>query len=148
MNILFVCTGNTCRSCMAEAIANNLSLDSGIDIKFSSAGIYAVKGQVASSNASKVMKEMGIDLSNHIATPVTQDIVEETDLVLTVTKAHKSMVISHFEGSREKTFTLMEYIGEDGDVADPISGDIEVYRNCAAQLRSAVEKLLLILKES
>jgi protein-tyrosine-phosphatase len=148
MNILFVCTGNTCRSCMAEALANNLISESALEVKFSSAGIYAVKGQGASLNAAKIMSERGIDLSFHIASPVTEELIMGADLILTLTTAQKNLIIDNYANAYEKTFTLLEYVGETGDISDPFGGDINIYRNCANSIESSIEKLLLILKES
>jgi protein-tyrosine-phosphatase len=135
---------------MAEAIANNLisNYDSTLKLEFSSAGIYAVKGQSASLNAAKIVEELGLDLSYHIATPISEELLEESDLILTLTEAHKHLIISHFPKSKDKTHTLLGYVGESGDIEDPFGGDIGVYRNCAIQIKESIEKLLLIIKES
>lgn len=147
MNILFVCTGNTCRSCMAEAVANNLKSDTTIGVEFSSAGIYAVKGQSASLNATKIMEEMGLDLTHHIAIPISEELLKEADLILTLTEAHKVLVLSNYPNAKDKTFTILQYVGETGDIEDPFGGDISVYRKCGADIKNTIEKLLIILKE-
>lgn len=142
MKLLFVCTGNTCRSCMAEAIAKSEAEKLNLDIEISSAGVHAFKGDSASKNAVIVMQEMGIDLSCHIARPVTDEIIEDNDLILTMTKSHKDMLISIFPSSKGKVFTIMEYAGLDGDVVDPFGGDVEIYRNCAKQLKYLIDRIL------
>ncbi|QCX33383.1 low molecular weight protein arginine phosphatase [Caloramator sp. E03] len=142
MKLLFVCTGNTCRSCMAEAIAKSEAEKLNIDIEISSAGVHAFKGDGASKNAVIVMQEMGIDLSCHIARPVTKQIIEDSDLILTMTNSHKDMLLSIFPSSEGKVFTIMEYAGLDGDVVDPFGGDVEIYRNCAKQLKYLIDRIL------
>ena len=135
MNILFVCTGNTCRSPMAAAIMEKIAVENDIDILIESAGIFAQIGDRASNEAIQALDEMGIDLKFHRSKPVSDDLVEKSDLILTMTTAHKKIL----EGlGTDKVFSIMEYIGKDGDIADPFGGDIEEYRETAQQIYDAL----------
>lgn len=131
MNILFVCSGNTCRSAMAAAIMNKIAMDNDMDIFIQSAGLFAETGAPASDNAVTALKRYGIDLSNHRAKQVTEELLRQCDLVLTMTAAHKS-VLAPVLG--DKVFTLAEYSGASGDVADPYGSDLEEYEAAAAKL--------------
>lgn len=107
MKILFVCTGNTCRSPMAEALVQQKAPD----IEVQSAGIYAGGNERANENAMKALKEIGISL-NHISQPVTKHLLDWADLVLTMTTGHKQTLILQHPNYQDKYFTLKEYASE------------------------------------
>ncbi|MFK4998783.1 low molecular weight protein arginine phosphatase [Bacillus sp. N9] len=128
MNILFICTGNTCRSPMAEAIYNHLTPDSA---SAKSAGVFAMEGANAASHSIAVLEENGIAI-NHTSKNVSETDLTWADLILTMTNAHKELLIGQFPIMAHKVFTLKEYAnqtnGENVDVFDPYGGDMDVYR--------------------
>lgn len=146
--ILFVCTGNTCRSSMAEALARHWAQKKGLadTFRFKSAGTWALEGVGASPQAIEALAEAGIDLRGHQSRPVTGELLEEAHLILTMTRRHKEELASFYPEVRDKLYTLYEYAGSEADrhreVADPIGGSLEVYKECAAELEALIEKAL------
>ena len=144
MNILFVCTGNTCRSAMAAAIMDKLAQKRRLDIRIESAGIFASSGESASKNAIEALKKYDIDLSYHRSKPVTDDLIKQCDLILTMTTSHKQ-VLEPVAG--DKTFTLSEYVGAAGDISDPYGGNLEIYEKTAGELYELLNTLADKLSE-
>ncbi|WP_026477361.1 low molecular weight protein arginine phosphatase [Alkaliphilus transvaalensis] len=144
--ILLVCTGNTCRSSMAEALLKRLleeRTDHLKDIFVSSAGTYAVEGDRASSHAIIVMEERGLSLEEHRSSPLSQDLLEEADLVLTMTIGHKRAILQVVPYMEDKVYTLKEYIGDNSlDITDPYGQSLEIYRKCSDEIYQCLSKLL------
>ncbi len=135
MNILFVCTGNTCRSPMAAAIMNKIAKENEMDIKASSAGIFAEEGSGASENAVRAMRLYEISLKDHKATQLTEKMINEADIVLTMTEGQKLMIEGY---APEKIFSLYEFLSSEGDIADPYGGDLDEYNETAQEIYDAL----------
>ena len=147
--VLFVCTGNTCRSPMAEALFNHLANKKGLgSVRAVSAGLAAIQGDKATPQAIEVMKRRGIDLSGHRARNVDASLVEEADLILTMTDRHKSILGSMYPRAASKIHVLKEYAeggavkGELAQILDPFGQPVEEYESCARQLEDALAKLI------
>ncbi|MEH7222181.1 low molecular weight protein arginine phosphatase [Bacillus sp. JJ1566] len=142
IHVLFVCTGNTCRSPMAEAI---LRKRCGENIEVKSAGIFAGEGTPASPNTAQVLQEKGMECQ-HSSSLLTQDLIEWATCILTMTSHHKQAILYSFPQSGDKVFTLKEYVDGSGDVSDPFGGPIEIYRETYAELEPLIEQVLSKLK--
>lgn len=145
MNIYFICTGNTCRSPMAEAILRSKNVQ-GVQVK--SAGIYALEGGGISENAKAVLEHDQINFE-HMTSQVKLQDIEWADLILTMTWAHKNMILHTFPNALNKTFTLKEYVTPYGskDVSDPFGGDIATYKQTYLELNRLIDELIVKLSE-
>ena len=145
--MLFVCTGNTCRSPMAEAIFRSLFSQRlgctegelrrhGYDIL--SAGIAAAGGVPASQEAVDLLRDQGIDLSDHLSRQVTSEILSECDHVYAMTRSQLNVL----EEARPDLTGRMQLVTQNGqDVSDPIGGGAHVYQECANQLTEAIIRI-------
>lgn len=184
-HILFVCTGNTCRSPMAEGLMRKLAAERGIEVEVRSAGVAATTGMPISHHAEAVLRDHDVRGPEH-STQLNADLIGWADLVLTLTRGHKQHVIQVFPDSVHKTYTLKEYVEDDEqvmndlqeldslfatlemkralgqeisadereraieirqripsfDISDPFGGSRDDYNVAAAEIRTALDRLL------
>lgn len=139
MNVIFVCTGNTCRSPMAEGFFKTICADSGtFDVR--SRGIHAADGMSASEYSVIAASELGSDIKDHASHQITQADVSWADFIFTMTSSHASALKSAFPEFANKIFSIGEFVGST-DVSDPYGGDLGTYRECAQKIKAAVQKI-------
>lgn len=186
MRILFVCTGNTCRSPMAEGMFRQMAKEAGLQVEVRSAGIAATPGMSISHHAEAVLRDSQIE-DKLTSKPLSPELAEWADLILALTQSHKRQIMYAFPSAADKTFVLKEYVqdaaefqeldgllaekallaaiggkfsGEDQqriielaqqmpsfDISDPFGGTREDYDRTAAEIRSALARLLDKLKD-
>ena len=130
--ILFLCTGNTCRSPMAAAMARAKGIDA------ASAGLFAVDGAPASPQAVRAAARRGGDLRAHAARTVTESMIRQADQIYVMTEAHRQALTARFPGSERKTRVLSP------SIPDPYGGDDRVYEQCAQALETAMARAGII----
>lgn len=135
--IVFICTGNTCRSPMAEGLFKALNGEQKTGLEAISAGIFTNNGMSASENAVIVAKELGADISNHKSQMLNGNIVNDAKYLVCMTGAHYDQILLKFPNVSDKLFTLSPT-----DIDDPFGGNIDEYRSCATQIKSAVESII------
>jgi glycine hydroxymethyltransferase len=149
-NILFVCTGNVCRSPMAEGIFRHAVLGRG-DYRVASAGLGAMEGQPPSAHAVQALKELGIDISGQRSRLLSPDLVEQADYIFGMTHSHIDTVMMLYPSAAEKTFLLREFDETldqfEKDISDPIGGSYEIYLNCRDQIEQGIVSILRFLEQ-
>lgn len=157
MNVLFVCTGNTCRSPIAETLMDDAVDRSSIlhgDVKSKSAGTFACEGAEATEEAVRVVQEMGLELKRHEAEPFTSELAQWADLILAMSKEQMEHIEVIAPEEVSKVHTLLGYAkGIDGepidnscDIMDPFDEGMEEYRQSAAQIKEAIKMLIARLE--
>jgi RpiB/LacA/LacB family sugar-phosphate isomerase len=143
--ILFICTGNVCRSPMAEGIFRHAIQGRG-NYRVISAGLGAMDGQPPSAHAVEAVKELGIDIASQRSRMLTPDLVAQADYIFGMTHSHVDTVLLLYPQAAEKTFLLREFDDTldpfEKDISDPIGGSYEVYLNCRDQIEQGIVSLL------
>jgi len=152
MMILLVCTGNTCRSPMAEVLCRQMLADrkgckpaelADHGVVIMSAGISAMMGGRPTPEAVEVMQRQGICLSEHESQPLTAQLVRHADMIWTMTRSHRQAIVSQWPDAAARTHVLSR---DEGDIADPIGGPVEYYERCAAQIKAELAARLAELE--
>lgn len=146
MKLMFICTGNICRSAMAHVFLEEKAKKEGKDIQVYSSGVYAVSGDMPTEEAILVMKDIyDIDLKKHRATNIIDSKINEMDIILCATTSHKQNVINRYPKLKEKVYTMKEYAGyssKEKDINDPWGCSYETYKKCAKEITECIEKIL------
>jgi protein-tyrosine-phosphatase len=150
-SILLVCTGNTCRSPMAEALLTKRVRAAGLGVIVQSGGVSAAEGCQATQDAAAVVREYGADLTAFRSQPATEALVEGADLILSMTGTQLDVLILQYPSAEPKAYTLLSYAAalrgetleaDEADIADPLGGGIEAYRARAAQIDDALAAVI------
>lgn len=149
--ITFVCTGNTCRSPMAEslfkhAVKNDPDFNNFI---ISSAGVCAWDGTHASDYAIKVLQDCGIDLSHHRSKAVTQSLIDKSAIILCMTTSHKEILESEFKTGITPIFLLREFLPDNTNknIPDPFGRNLDAYKNSRDNIVEAIPSIIKYIKE-
>src|SRR4051812_42013757 len=149
--ILFVCTGNICRSPMAEGLFRH-AVKGRNDYQVLSAGVGAVDGQAPSLHSVRALRDLGIDISSQRSRILTPELVEKADYIFGMTHSHVDTINLLFPHAAEKTFLLREFddtLDEfEKDISDPIGGSFETYAACRDQIEQGIFAMLNFIEQT
>src|SRR5437667_112794 len=149
--ILFVCTGNICRSPMAEGLFRHV-VKGRNDFRVLSAGVGAVDGLPPSEHAVRALRELGIDISKQRSRMLTADLIQQADYIFGMTHSHVDAITMLYPQATEKTFLLREFDETldvfEKDISDPITGSYDVYVHCRDQIEQGIASMLKFIEQT
>ena len=149
INILVVCTGNICRSPMAEALFQ-FRMGGDTEWQAASAGTYAGEGWPASEHAIQAMEELGVDLSRHRSQPLSSELVASADLIIVMTDEHRHRILEDYPEVGNRVF-LIKSFGTSKvptDISDPYGGSLKTYKRIRDEIDRALSDLILFIRET
>lgn len=146
-SILFICTGNTCRSPMAEGLFRKL-LGKRKDIEVSSAGTSAMSGLSPSQFTVQLLRDEGVDISSYLSQPLTEELVQQATHIFVMSREHKRILRFLYPSSLNKVFLLREFESGSPDVPDPMGHNRETYKRCKDIIKGAIKRIFPLIDQN
>ena len=140
--LVFVCTGNTARSPMAEAYARKMAADRGLHWEIASAGMAAFPGVPVVAEAVTTLKKIGIDMTGQVSNPLSKMVVDGAAMIVTLTAQHRDMIRTKMPAVAQKVYALKELAGSEDqqDIKDPLDEDQAFFDKIGQEIQDALEK--------
>jgi len=142
-NVMFVCTGNICRSALAEYLFNNNKKAQALNLKANSSGVGALVGHSSDPSVRKILEQEGISGQGHIAQQISQDLVNKTDVILVMEPHHRKAILAQFPDARSKVF-LLRHRDQLG-IIDPYKKDFAVFEQIHEEIKQGIDEWILTL---